>query len=137
MMSGELFAAVMQNTILRDAADFEHSSLVEEKLTEGYEYTDAHGINEALFKVRILKNIFGATKEECYSFLLGVTLHAEVKAILVAKEKNVIITGQKQQKEAIARLLLGSGKTVTVLDDERTSSSTALGAVKIYEYGAT
>ena len=135
MMSGELFAAVMQNTILRDAADFEHSALIEERLLEGYEYTDTHGINEALFKVRILKNIFGAAKEECYSFLLGVTLHAEVKSILESDAESVIITGQKQQKEAIACLLSRSGKTVTVLNDERTAASTALGAVKIYEYG--
>ena len=134
MMSGELFAAVMQNTILRDAADFEHSALIGEKLFEGYEYADSHGINEALFKVRILKNMFGAAKEECYSFLLGVTLHAEVKSILESDAKSVIITGQKQQKEAIARLLSKSGKTVTVLDDETTASSTAIGAVRIYEY---
>ena len=86
MMTGEFFATVMQNTILRDAADFDHNEIVDEKLFFGYEYALAHGINEALFKTRILKNIFGASKEECFSFLLGAVLCASVFNILSRKE---------------------------------------------------
>ena len=134
MMSGELFAAVMQNTILRDSADFDHAVLKEEALLQGYEYCRTHGINQAFFKVRILKNLFGKTKEECYSFLLGTVLCDEVRAILASEETHVTLGGQKQHKEALAIILRKyADKRVTVLSDEKVKASTALGAVAIYE----
>ena len=134
MLSGELFAAVMQNTILRDAADFDHNTIVEEKLFFGYDYALAHGINESLFKTRILKNIFDATREECYSFLLGVVLCDEVRAILSAKEETVVLGGQKQFREALGEILTKYGKKkVTVLSDETVAASTALGAIRVFE----
>ena len=134
MLSGELFAAVIQNTILRDAADFEHNTLVGERLTEGYEYCRSHGVNESLFKTRILKNLFGASREECYSYLLGCVLCDEVKSILKRPEPTVVIGGQKQFREAISALLCRYGdKRVIALSDEDVAHSTALGAVKIFE----
>ncbi len=134
MMSGEFFAAVMQNTILRDAADFDHNVLVPEKLFFGYDYCRDHGVNESLFKTRILKNIFGATREECFSFLLGVVLCDEVRAILAAEENTVILGGQKQFREALAAILAKySTKRIVSLSDDAVASSTALGAVRVFE----
>ncbi|MBQ8388647.1 MAG: 2-dehydro-3-deoxygalactonokinase [Clostridia bacterium] len=134
MLSGELFAAVMQNTILRDAADFEHNTVIEEKLYRGYEYCRDRGINEALFKTRILKNLFAASKEECYSYLLGCVLCHEVGAIIGRPEEAVIIGGQKQFRLALSSLLRRYGeKRVVTLSDEAVARSTALGAVKIFE----
>lgn len=134
MMTGEFFAAVMQNTILRDAADFEHNEIVDQKLFEGYEYTVAHGVNESLFKTRILKNIFGATKEECYSFLLGAVLCDEIRSVLKSKKKTVVIGGQKQFRTAMAKILEKYGtQEIISLSDEEVRNSTSLGAVRIYE----
>jgi len=134
MMSGELFAAVMQNTILRDAADFAHNTIVEEKLFFGYDYCVAHGVNESLFKTRILKNVFGATREECYSFLLGVVLCDEIRAILSAREETVVLGGQKQFRRALAAILEKYGdKRVVMLSDDAVAASTAIGAVRIFE----
>ncbi len=134
MMTGEFFAAVMEHTILRDAADFDHNTIVEKRLLEGCDYCETHGINEALFKTRVLRNVFGATKEECYSFLLGAVLCDEVRAILQAPQETVVLGGQKQFRQAMGLLLRAkSNKRVTVLDDDAVASSTALGAVRIYE----
>jgi 2-dehydro-3-deoxygalactonokinase len=134
MLSGELFAAVMQNTILRDAADFEHNAIVEEKLFFGYEYCLDHGVNESFFKTRILKNLFGATKEECYSFLLGVALCDEVRAIGRAEENSVVLGGQKQFREALAAILKKyTDKQTLTLTDDTVAASTAIGAVRIFE----
>lgn len=134
MMTGEFFAAVMQNTILRDAADFEHNTIIEQKLFEGYEYACSHGVNEALFKTRILKNIFGATKEECYSFLLGAVLCDEICSVLKSEKQTVIIGGQKQFRLALSSLLRRYGeKQVVTLSDEAVANSTALGAVSVFE----
>ena len=134
MMTGELFAAVMQNTILRDATDFSHAQIVETMLTDGYEYCHAHGINEALFKVRILRNLRGASAEDCYSFLLGAVLGDEIDAILDGEEETVVLGGQKQLREAMALLLSRVGKkTLVCLSDEAVAASTARGAIRIFE----
>lgn len=134
MMTGEFFAAVMEHTILRDAADFDHNTIVEKRLLEGCDYADRHGVNEALFKTRVLRNVFGAAKEECYSFLMGAVLCDEVRAILSAPQETVVLGGQKQFRSAMGLLLTAKGnKKVTVLDDGRVGNSTALGAVRIYE----
>ena len=134
MMTGELFAAVMEHTILRDAADFAHNTLVEERLLEGYAYCERRGINEAVFKTRVLRNAFGAAKEECYSFLLGAVLCDEVRAVLRTPRERIVLGGQKQLREAMG-LVLGAKckKRLTVLDDATVAGSTALGAVRIYE----
>ena len=129
----ELFAAVMEHTILRDAADFDHNTIVEARLREGCAYGRSHGTNEALFKTRVLRNVFGAAKEECYSFLLGVVLCDEIKAIAACPKQTVILGGQKQFREAMGLLLADSGKEIRVLDDESVKNSTALGAVRIWE----
>ena len=134
MMTGELLAAVMEHTILRDAADFAHNTLVEDRLLEGYSYCEQHGFNETIFKTRVLRNAFGAAKEECYSFLLGAVLCDEVKAVLRAPQERIVLGGQKQLREAMGILLRAKcQKSVTVLDDAAVAGSTALGAVRIYE----
>ena len=134
MMTGEFFAAVMEHTILRDAADFDHNSIVKARLLEGCDYCETHGINEALFKTRVLRNVFGAAKEECYSFLMGAVLCDEICAVLRAPQQTVVLGGQKQLREAMGLLLRAKGnKHVRVLEDAAVASSTALGAVRIYE----
>ena len=133
MLTGELFAAVMEHTILRDAADFDHNTILPEELKKGRDYCRQRGINEALFKTRVLRNVFGATKEACYSFLLGAVLCDEVKAIEQSPKRVVILGGQKQLREAMGLLLADSGKEIRVLDDETVKNSTALGAVRIWE----
>ncbi len=134
MMTGELFAAVIQHTILRHAADFEHNEIDEAALLNGYAYAKKRGVNEALFKTRILSTMFGGTKEQCYSFLLGCVLCDEVEAILKASEKTVVLGGQKQFRTALALLLLqNSDKRIITLTDAEVERSTALGAIRIFE----
>lgn len=135
MLSGELLAAVAEHTILRDAADLHHNTLIEADLQNGYLYAAEYGLNEALFKTRVLCHVFGGSKETCYSFLLGAILCGEVRAIVQAPQTTVVIGGQKQLRAALAALLrTNSRKTVRVLDDETVETSTALGAVRIYEH---
>lgn len=134
MMSGELFSAVINNTILKNSADFEHSTIVEDQLLAGYDYATEHGINEALFKVRILSNVFSASREACYSFLLGVVLCDEVKAIIKHQADRVIIGGQAQMKAALGVILSSrSDKNVTLLTDAEVGSAVAQGAIRIFE----
>lgn len=134
MMTGELFAAVMQHTILRDATNFEHNEIHESDLFNGFYYAQKRGVNEALFKTRILKTMFNGTQEQCYSFLLGAVLCDEVEAILQSKERVVVLGGQKQFRKALAILLKkASDKRIVVLSDPEVECSTSLGAIQIFE----
>ena len=91
--------------------------------------------HQAIFKTRILKNIFGATALECYSYFLGVVLAEEINAIKQTSKKGVVMGGKASLKLPMAHLI--KEKTdldVVVLDDNITSSATVLGAIKIFEY---
>ena len=136
ILTGELFAAIIGHTVLKDATDFEHAHIDGSILKQGYEYCRSHGFGETLFKTRVLKNIFGETKEGCYSFLMGAILYDEIRAIGNARETLIVIGGQKYFRHALSLLLndyCTDKKTVTLSDSE-VDNSVALGAVKIYEY---
>lgn len=135
LLTGELIYAVANDTILKDAVDLSLSHCDKEYLEKGYEYCLQNGINEALFKVRILKNTFHATPVQCYGFFLGTVLCAEIQKILKANAPTVVIGGKKQLKEATAHLLEKySHSKVNVLSEEEVDASATLGAIRIYEY---
>ena len=134
LMSGELLDAVLKGTILQDAVDLSSARLCEPDLLKGYTYCKQNGINDALFKVRVLKNQHGGDNDCCYSFLLGVILRSEVESILTYPARKVLLGGQKQLRQALAVILKEcSDKEIRLLSDEAVAASTPLGAVRIYE----
>ena len=136
MLTGEMIYALATSTILKDAVDLSLSSFDEEKLLDGYRYAKEHGLNEALFKVRILKNLFGMTPVGCYSFFLGAVLADEISAIVASCATRVVIGGKNQIKNATKVLLEGAGceKEIVLLDEETVENSTSRGMITIYEY---
>ena len=93
MLTGEMIAALSQNTILKDAVQLQDFAVDEEFLLMGYEYARDHGLNEALFKVRILKNLFGKSPEQIYNFYMGVVLCDEIGQILEGEPVKIVIGG--------------------------------------------
>jgi 2-dehydro-3-deoxygalactonokinase len=137
LLTGELIYAISTDTILKDAVDLTLSQYDKEYLENGYEYCKKNGINEALFKVRILKNLFKATPTECYGFFLGIALCGEIEKILKFNPPTIVIGGKKQLKEATAYLLKKySNSIIKELSDKEVDCSSTLGAIKIYEYQA-
>ena len=135
MLTGEMIAALRENTILKSTVEIEDSELNEEYLLKGYDYARSHGINEALFKVRILKNIFDIKADEIYSFYLGVVLCDEVSYILLQTPKKVVLTGQTNIKDAIASLVSQNFSTaVEVIPETVSDSAAAMGMIKIFEH---
>ena len=128
--------ALATATILRDAVDLSLSSFDEKRLVEGYRYAREHGRNEALFKVRILKNLLGASPIECYSFFLGAVLADEIEAIAKSEASRIVIGGREQIKRATRELLTlrGIKKEIVLLDEEMVDRSTSLGMIRIFEY---
>ncbi|MBQ8310730.1 MAG: 2-dehydro-3-deoxygalactonokinase [Clostridia bacterium] len=135
MLTGEMLAALSSGTILKDAVDLSLREFDAESLTDGCRYAMDKGINEALFKVRILKNLFRKTPVEVYSFFLGAVLASEIAAIVTSPIRHVVIGGKAQIKRATEALLRTlSDKKITVVSDRDVDASSALGAIRIYEF---
>ncbi len=135
MMTGEMIASLSEGTILRDAVDLSVKKPEAPYLIDGCRYAMEHGLNEALFKVRILKNLFSRSPEAVYSFFLGAVLSAEISAILQSPIHRVVIGGKAQIKYATAELLRELGdKEIVIVSDRDVDASSALGAIQIFEY---
>lgn len=135
MLTGELAGTLAKYTILKHSIDFKESVLDGEYLKKGYMYCRDNNINEALFKVRVLKNIFGVTQCQAYSFFLGTILFAEVKYVIDSKIKKVVVGGNKYLKEAVYVLLKEYAQgDIMCLSDEKVENSVSLGLVKIFEH---
>lgn len=133
-LTGELIAALATGTILKDSFALKFDDFDEKSLIRGFEYAKSYGINEALFKTRIMKNLFSVTELEAYSFFLGVCLLDEVEAVARMKAEKVFIGGKRQLKRAIHALLSASGFKAEMLSDEAVDASVINGQIKIYEY---
>ena len=135
MLTGEMIASLSANTILKDAVDLSISDYDVEHLLLGYSYALEKGLNNALFKVRILKNVMKKSPQEVYSFFIGATLSGEIREILSLDTKRVVIGGRAQIKNATAIILQRfSDKEIIVLDDKMVDCSTSVGVIKIFEY---
>ena len=132
-LTGEMIHALSSETILSGSIDLKCSELCTEFLISGCDYAAKHGINAALFKVRILDKVKGAGKNELYSFFLGAILSFEIENIKNSTAATVIIGGKRALKHATSVLLSSSGKKIIEIDDDAVDHAPALGAVRIYE----
>ncbi len=134
MMTGEMIASLSQHTILKDTVDLSISEMNSEYLLKGYDYSKSQGINKALFKARILKNIIKCSSREIYSFFIGVVLCDEIEHILKSNAKTIVLGGKVQIKNAMAEILQKrTDKEIIILPESVVSMSTSLGAIKIFE----
>jgi 2-dehydro-3-deoxygalactonokinase len=135
MLTGEMLMALSQNTILKDAVDITVDDPDGEYLLKGYDYSKIDGLNKALFKVRILKSVFKKSPSQVYGFFLGAILADEIDNILCSDAKTVIIGGNRRIKNPTAAMLESmSSKSIITVSDGDVERSTAIGAIKIFEY---
>ena len=134
-LTGEMILSLSQNTILKGSIDLDISAIDEEYLLKGYDYCKKQGINEALFKTRVLDTIFKASREALYSFYLGVILAYEVIKIIESNPEKITVGGKKQIKEALVLILKNrTDAEIISLPDDIVDNCVSLGAVKIFEY---
>ena len=132
--NGELIAAVSGNTILKDAVDLSVGELSKEYLIEGYKYASENSLGEALFKVRILKNLFNNTPAEVYSFFMGAILSDDVSAVLRSSSKRIFVSGTKYIRKPIALILREiSDLDITEISETESEQATLRGQIKIIE----
>ncbi len=134
MLTGEMIASLSGQTILKDAVDLKVSDIDSEYLLKGYDYCKSEGINKALFKTRILKNVFKCDKGQIYSFFIGTVLCGEIEQIINSDAETVVIGGKAQIKNAMAQILKNrDDKKIISLDTDMVNLSTTLGAIRIFE----
>lgn len=134
MLTGEMLAALSSGTILKDAVSLEGTQLDEAYLLRGCRCCRERGLNEALFKVRILKNLYGANRDQTYSFFLGAVLWGELESILKRAPKSLVIGGKKQLQQAMTVLLrVLTDIPVIQISPLQAENAPALGAVRIFE----
>lgn len=134
LLSGELIAAVAENTILKSAIDLYVEDTDREYLMKGYSYTEKNSLNKALFKVRILNNFSELSKTQIYSFFMGIVLHGDIKEILKTDTEKIVVGGKKQLRNAICGILNNvSEKQIIELSDSMVSVVNMLGMIRVYE----
>ena len=132
-LTGELISALSKETILKDCVDLS-AEADSEYVLKGYDFAIKEGINSALFKTRILKNMFNCTKEQTLGFFTGVCLSSEIKNIISSSAKKVVIGGKKQLKQPMAHILKNKcTKEIVCVDESITDFATTYGMIKIYE----
>lgn len=135
MLTGEMISAIAGNTILNGAVNMKISETDEKFLMYGFKYTKENGINDALFKVRILNNIFKRSPVEIYNFYIGTILCNEVIYILKHNAGKIILGGNRVIKTHMSALLNNlSNAEIYAVPDEKAKNAPAIGAVRIYEY---
>ena len=135
MLTGEMLAALSQYTILKAAVDMSNAQIQEESLLQGYACCEKLGMNEALFKVRVMKNLFAGTADAVYSYFLGIVLHGDVRNILSCDVKKVIVGGQNKMQDALVRLLKNKTSLPVIrVEQQQVQDSVVQGAIRIYEY---
>lgn len=133
LLSGEMAQALAENTILKGALDLSIDRIDGDYLKKGYFYCREHGINQSLFKARILKVLFDGDPVAIYSFFLGAVLCGEVGEILRYGAKTVVIGGKRQLREALAIILTEvGGMKVIALTEEEVQTSVTRGMLRIY-----
>ena len=136
LLSGEMMWALAKDTILADSFAFGACTCKENALLDGYRYARARGVNAALFKVRVLRNLCGGSEDDAYSFFMGATLADEIAEVLRLSPSRIVIGGKAAIREPMATILSHvTSIPVSTLTDEEVALAPARGAIRIYEYG--
>ena len=136
-MSGELFAAIKKDTILKscfceDAVNIEKYSKYLEK---GYELSEEIGFNAAIFKSRLLKNFYNISEKECTVYITGAVLYSDIKLLKkVAGNDVILIGGGEPLRSTFLNLIRKYMKNeVIAANDEQVKLSTVIGTMSIFE----
>lgn len=133
-LSGELYNAVITNTILKNCIADGAGSNDTEYLEMGYQMSEKAGCNAALFKARVLKNSFGVPPDKTTAFIAGAILYSDIQLILQkAGNDTILIGGSEPLRSSFEHLIRKNmSNRVIVADDEQVKNSTIIGAISIF-----
>ena len=128
--------AVKPDFVIVTTKDSDHHEYVIEALLAGYDAAVKNGLGAALFKTRIMKNLYSADARACYSFFLGALLSDEMQSLARGEEKRVLIAGKSALRDPMVYLIEKRTDLVSVdCEAEAIENAAVCGAVRIFEYG--
>lgn len=81
-LAGELNAIITNHTILTNSLQGRYAeTLCHDSLLDGYQAAEKYGMGHALFSIRLNEQFGGKSHEQLASFLVGVILHSDIKAL--------------------------------------------------------
>ena len=133
-MTGEMIGALSSGTILRDAVDLTVEGFHEEALLRGYDAAVRDGLSAALFKTRIMKNLFSEGKRSTYSFFLGALLSDEIKSLKASGARRVLVAG-KASLRLPTECLLRHRTDIEIVGcpESVIENASALGVISVFE----
>lgn len=133
-VTGELLSAVSEHTILRSStvpvATLEPSR---DFYRAGLRAAEQHGVGRALFLVRVGEQLWGRSRSEMTSFLLGVLSQTDLPLLDDAPDAAVVLYGKGALPQLLAEHLTASGRQATHVDEETSDQAAAVGAVRLFE----
>ncbi|SEG37906.1 2-dehydro-3-deoxygalactonokinase [Vibrio hangzhouensis] len=137
-LAGELNAIVTHHTILTSSLQDRFSeTLCTDSLLEGYQASESYGLGHALFLIRLQEQFGGKQHEQLASFLIGVILHSDIKALSSApqlhfsSETPVYIGGSGLLCDATAVLLNHQFPDNPVIQCQDVQDLSAIGSIYV------
>ena len=141
-ISGELLAAVTNNTIIADAVGREYvrpESYNRELVLAGYKNAKNSGLGRACFSTRILNQFVTGSTQSAANYLLGAVLQSDIAALLgsnlvaVGQNASAVVAGKQPVQQALLDILEYEGcfGRVEELTLPTGQSLSALGALAI------
>ena len=134
-LCGELLAALSDHTILNSSLPKPLLTKIEpEMLNAGFEYSRAHGLSDAAFRVRLIHNFTDFTENERANFFAGAVLASDIQALGEIKpETNVLVGGSDPLKGVFVHLLKTyTHRNVITASDEAVRLSTVYGVLELF-----
>ena len=134
---GEIYTQPKNGKAKKVSIDITRDETEIDWLDAGYSYARTRGINEALFKVRVLKNLLGQEEKARFSFFLGAILQGEIDRILETNPHNIMIGGRSGFRIPMTQLLSRyTDAAIHPISDEQADAAAPLGMILVYEYTA-
>ncbi|QNK34083.1 2-dehydro-3-deoxygalactonokinase [Serratia sp. JUb9] len=142
-MAGELLDVLTHHTLLAGSLDRQFAARLElDYLLQGAEACRRTGLSRACFSVRLLDLFTDATHDQKASYLLGVTLCADIqamkqsRALAMTPDTRVVISGKPILQQALAALIATDPfftADALLVDEDPARPLSSIGAIAVME----
>ncbi len=132
-ISGELIAAVSENTLLRKSVPHPViRTIIPEMLHDGAEFARKYGLSPAMSKVWVMRRV-GKNTDEAANFLVGAILEGDVRLMSeIPSDFPVYVGGSSPLRELYLEILDFYGIKATGVSPEIARIAPNIGAMKVY-----
>ena len=132
-ISGELIAAVSENTLLRKSVPHPViRTIIPEMLHDGAEFARKYGLSPAMSKVWVMRRV-GKNTDEAANFLVGAILEGDVRLMSeIPSDFHVYVGGSSPLRELYLEILDFYGIKATGVSPEIARIAPNIGAMKVY-----